>query len=115
MRTDYLILSDGSKVRFAFNMNALEMVNTLTGKEITDLMSGKKDIGLIRLMGYAAVIEGESIDGRKYELSEKQFGSLIDMAVLAEMSNLLAAQITGTDQKKSQYKEKPPKVITRKS
>ena len=111
MKADYLTLSDGRTVRIELNMNALAEVLSLTGIEMSDLMSQKADVKLLRAMSYCCAKEGESAEGRSLDMSEIEFGRLMSMSCIIEFSEILTKQIGG--QKKSPYQEKKPLIFFR--
>lgn len=97
MKPQYLKLTDGREVRIMWNMNALGKFTKLTGKEMTDL--AKPDINDLRTVAWCSAIEGEEADGRELELSEVQFGRLIDMAGIVKFSEILTEQAGGVQKK----------------
>jgi hypothetical protein len=115
MRTDHITLIDGRVVCMAFTPVALTMVNELTGKELGDLTGSGRNLALIRTMAWCSIVEGEIIEGRKFNLSEDEFWRLVTIPQIGEISRILAEHITGIPQKKSQAPEKSPKVHARKS
>jgi hypothetical protein len=113
MKADYLVLGDGSSVRVEWNMNALAMVTSLTGKGMADLLGKTTDMALLRTIAWCCAVEGEFIEGREYKLSEIEFGRLMNMRSIAQFSVIFTEQIVRDPQKKSELKEKKPKVIIR--
>jgi hypothetical protein len=114
MKPEYLKLTDGREVRIMFNMNALGEFTSITGKEMTDLIDGKADVNMMRVIAWCAAREGEEADGRKFELDEKQFGRLIDMAGIVRFSQILVSQTAVAGQKKNEPLKKFPRIFFRK-
>lgn len=114
MKNDYLTLTNGRTVRIMFNMNALHDVSQLAGIEITDLASGKADIGVLRTIAWCSAIEGEKAEGKELGLSEIEFGRLMNMSQIVAFSAILTEQSGGGGQKKSPERGKLPRIFFRK-
>lgn len=104
MTADYLTLSNDRKVRVEFNWNVASQMIGLTGIDINGLISGNADIQLLRTIAWCCAVEGERLDGREFELSELDFGGLVNMEGIVAFTQILVAQSKNSAQKKS-----PPK------
>lgn len=113
MKPDYLILTDGRKVRVEWNMNALCEFTSHTGTEMNELAGGKADIKKLRIIAWCSAVEGEAAEGRELGLSEIEFGRLMGMQSVIEFSKILAAQTSGAE-KKNHPPLKFPKILFRK-
>ena len=100
MKADYLDLTDGRRVRVAWNMNALAEFVQLTGKDLSDLSGKNVDIGILRTIAWLSAREGEEIEGRVLELNEKEFGRLLDMSGVVAFGHILAKQTAGISAEK---------------
>ena len=114
MPADYLTLNDGRKVRIMWNMNALGDFSKTTGHEISDLSGGRVDVNTLRTIAWCAAKEGEIADGRNLDLTEEQFGRLMDMINIVQFSEILAGQSSGSGQKKSPERGRQPWIQFRK-
>lgn len=111
MKVYYLYLSDGTKVRVEWNMNSMHEFTMLTGKQLTDLAGTKADLGMLGVIAYCCIREGEEIDGRQFSLTEKELRQKMGMEQIIKFSEILA-ELSG-----GQKKSKPPnrflKIFTR--
>jgi hypothetical protein len=114
MKADYLTLTNDRKVRILWNMNALGEFTRITGKDITDFIDGRADVNTLRAIAWCSAVEGEEDEGRSLDLTEKEFGRLIDMRGMIEFSKILTEQSSNDGQKKSPLQEKFPKIFYRK-
>jgi hypothetical protein len=114
MKIDYITLKDERKVRIEWNMNALDIWSNLTGKEMSDLASGKATVSDLRTIAWCAAIEGEQCDGRDLGLSEVEFGRLLHMQAIIEFSKILSEQSSTVEQKKSEAPRRSPLIFFRK-
>lgn len=99
MAPDYLILTNERKVRMLFNMNAIEIFTATTGKEVSEL-EGKTDIATLRTLAHAMAVEGEDADGRKFELTDLEFGRLVSIQNIVQIKEIIERQ-AGQLEKKS--------------
>lgn len=114
MKPDYLFLTNERKVRIEWNLNSLSEWSQMTGKEITDLATGKPDLSVLRTIAWCSAREGERLDGHEFELDEIEFGGLIDMPCVILFSQILTSQTSGLEQKKSEAPTKLPRLFFRK-
>lgn len=110
MRHDYLILANGRRVRIAWNMNALDEFVKTTGKELSELTSGKTDVALLRTVAWCCAKEGEKMEGKELSLTEVEFGSLMTMSAMTAFVEIFRDQMATTDQKKSSLGIRFPKI-----
>jgi len=113
MKPDYLILTDGRKVRVEVNMNSLGEFTAITGKELTDFNKMKADINTLRTIACCAMKEGEDIDGRQFDLDEKSFGRLMGISQIKDFAIILTSQSRPAEQKKSEPPKKMKQLHTR--
>lgn len=114
MKPDYLTLTDGRSVRVEWNMNSLGAFTHDTGIEMTDLAAGEADIFTLRKVVWYMVIEGERLEGRTFELTEVELGSLMSQNEVIEFARIFALQASTTDQKKNTQKGRSPRIFFRK-
>jgi hypothetical protein len=113
MKPDYLTLTNGRKVRIEWNWNAVKIWTSVTGKELTDLATGKASADDMLTIAYCAATEGEDADGKELALTEKEFGRLINMQGIIEFSKILTAQASTMEQKKSTPPTRSPLMFFR--
>ena len=113
MKNFYLTLSDGREIRLEWNMNALALFTSVTGKEMTDLREGKADVPLLRTIAWCAAQEGEEADGRQLGLTEIELGRLMSMQCIIKFSEFLAPQNMVTGQKKTSPPNRFPRIFSR--
>ena len=114
MKVDYITLKDGRKARIEWNMNSLENWTRITGKEMTDLSTGKANLGDLKTMAWCAAVEGEDCDGRKLDMTEQELGRLLHMQAIIEFSKILAEQSATMEQKKNDPPNRIQKIFLRK-
>lgn len=89
----------GRKLRVEFNWNALANYCKLSG--MNDLADLDKIVNItagdMRAFIYVAVVEGERMDGREFELSEEDLGAIMRPADISEIMKIYAEQtkVTG--------------------
>jgi hypothetical protein len=112
MKLHYLVFADGRKVRVEWNMNSMHEFTAITGKELTDLAGMKADIATLRTIALCCIREGEDIEGRSFDLSEKELGRLMGMQEIIKFSEILTELSSGA-QKKSEPPNRFPKIFRR--
>lgn len=113
MKVYYLTLADGRKVRVEWNMNSMHEFTAISGKELTDLAGMKADVGALRTIAHCCIREGEDMDGRQFDLSEKELGRLMGMNEIIKFSEILTELSNSGAQKKSSPPDKFPKIFRR--
>lgn len=114
MKADYLTLTNGKKVRIEWNMNSMGAFTIDTGIEMTDLAAGKADIFTLRKVAWYMAREGESIEGRSFELTEVELGRFMSQKEVIEFAQIFASQANTTEQKKNTGQGRSPKIFFRK-
>jgi hypothetical protein len=99
---EYITLEDGRKVRVYLNCNSLGIFNQMTGKDLSAFAMMKADMFTLRTLAYCAASEGEDADGKELEMSEKQFGRLMDVQAIKDFSIILNRRMVSEEQKKSE-------------
>jgi hypothetical protein len=85
-------------------MNSLIKIMELTGIEMSDLATNKAGISQLRTIAWCCAIEGEAMEGKEFELSEIEFGRLLDMQSFVQFSKILVEQSTNTGEKQTPEK-----------
>ena len=101
MESDYLVLTDGTRLRIELNWNVVCDFRELTGKEVADLAAEKANLGLLRSMAWCSAKEGEACDGRELKLTEVEFGRLCNIDVIKRFNEIFTKQVTGSEKKKA--------------
>lgn len=114
MKADYLILKNGQKVRFEWDVNSLGAFAKDTGIEMSDMVGGKADIFTLRKLAWYMAVEGEEIEGRSFNVTEVELGRLMGQSNLIDFVKIFKEQTNTSDQKKSPLPTKFPKVLFRK-
>lgn len=112
MKAEYLELSNGEKVRVEWNMNSMGAFVQETGIEMTDLAKGKADILMLRKVAWFMAVEGESIEGRTFTMTEVEMGRMITQNGVIALANIFARQARTEEQKKSPP-ERSPRIFFR--
>jgi len=113
MKADYLKLTNGREVRVEWNMNSMGAFTTDTGIEMTSMAAGKADIFTLRKVAWYMAKEGEEIDGRSFELTEVEMGSLLSQGEVIAFMKTFASQTATTEQKKNTQKGRSPRIFFR--
>jgi hypothetical protein len=114
MKADYLVLKNGQKVRFEWNVNSLGAFTKDTGIEMTDMANGRADIFTLRKLAWYMAVEGEEIEGRTFDISEVELGRLMTQGNLIEFVQIFKEQANTSEQKKSPAMKRFPRVLFRK-
>jgi hypothetical protein len=109
----YLELSNGRKVRLAWNVDSEAEYLSICGQGVKAYIAGILSPALLRTMAWVMAKEGERLDQRTLELNEIEFGRLMSMNVSYEFG-IIMVELVGASSK-TPYQEKPPAIHFRKN
>lgn len=112
----HYITINGQKYRVEFNLNSMALFEEIIGidyGQFTELaMNNKITVRMIRALAYVAIKEGERCDGREFNVSELDFGSMFNMQNIEQLMAIYQAQ--GTGEKKSSVMQAKATAMKRK-
>jgi len=92
---DYLVLSNGQRVRFEVNLNSLADFAEKTGISISDLSGPltSNNMAAVRTFIHCCVVEGEQNEGREFPETEIELASKIRLVQVKQAMSMLTSQV----------------------